>query len=56
MTSLPAQVTVAVPRMSLQETFSVKEPLRRFQAQFNGHPDSVLANRIRTARAATRSE
>ncbi|XP_034253127.1 leukocyte elastase inhibitor-like [Thrips palmi] len=48
------QVTVAVPRMSLKETFSVKEPLRRFQAQFNGHPDSVLANRIRTARAATR--
>lgn len=48
------QVTVAIPRMSLKETFSVKEPLRRFQAQFNGHPDSVLANRIRTARAATR--
>lgn len=41
-------VTVAVPRMSLRETFSVKEPLRRFQQTFDNYPDSMLANRIRT--------
>lgn len=48
---------MAIPRMSLKETFSVKEPLRRFQQQFNDHPDAVLANRIRTRDTqTTRSE
>ncbi|KAK3925622.1 Heterochromatin-associated protein MENT [Frankliniella fusca] len=43
-------VTVALPRMMLKETFSMKEPLRRFQSQQSSASgsDALAANRIRT--------
>lgn len=41
------EVTVSLPRMTLRETFSVKEPLRRFQQQFGSQDGGAAANRIR---------